>query len=112
MDNPNRQLLENFCKNHQEAAYQTLLQLHGPMVLGVCRRLLRDEQAAEDAFQATFLVLARNAASIRRPQSLASWLYGVARRVARRLKASLDRKEMSMSPLPDVSQAGGDPVAS
>src|SRR6266480_2067506 len=78
------QLLRRFRARGEESAFALLLQRHGPMVLGVCRRLLRQGQAAEDAFQATFLVLARNAASIRARDSLGSWLYGVAGRVALR----------------------------
>jgi RNA polymerase sigma factor (sigma-70 family) len=80
------QLLRRFRARGEEAAFALLLQRHGPMVLGVCRRLLRQEQDAEDAFQATFLVLARNAAAIRARDSLSSWLYGVARRVALRAR--------------------------
>jgi RNA polymerase sigma factor (sigma-70 family) len=80
------QLLGRFRARGEEAAFALLLQRHGPMVLGVCRRLLRQEQDAEDAFQATFLVLARKAASIRVWGSLASWLYGVARRIALRAR--------------------------
>jgi RNA polymerase sigma factor (sigma-70 family) len=65
-----------------EAAFEELLHRHGPMVLRVCRRMLGDQPSAEDAFQATFLVLAQRAQSIRRRDSLSSWLFGVARRVA------------------------------
>jgi RNA polymerase sigma-70 factor (ECF subfamily) len=76
------QLLERFLANHDDAAFRALLQRHGPMVLGVCRRLLRHEQDAEDAFQATFLLLVRKAAAIANRQAVGSWLYGVAYRVA------------------------------
>jgi RNA polymerase sigma factor (sigma-70 family) len=76
------ELLERFRCRREETAFAILLQRHGPMVLGVCRRVLDNLQDAEDAFQATFLVLVRNASSIRKGQSLASWLYGVAQRVA------------------------------
>jgi len=68
-----------------ESAFGELIRRHGQVVLGVCRRVLRHEQDAEDAFQATFLILARKAGSIR-GQSVRSWLFGVARHVALRLR--------------------------
>src|SRR3989442_11214222 len=74
--------LERFVAQRDEAAFQALVERHGPMVLAVCRRVLANFQDAEDAFQATFLVLARKAGSIGRPERLANWLYGVAYRVA------------------------------
>jgi RNA polymerase sigma factor (sigma-70 family) len=79
-------LLERFCATREEAAFGLLLQRHGPMVFAVCRRILHNLHDAEDAFQATFLVLVRKARSIRRRASLGSWLHGVARRVAMRAK--------------------------
>jgi RNA polymerase sigma factor (sigma-70 family) len=85
-------LLDRFRTHHEEAAFTALLGRHGPMVLGVCRHLLRHEQDAEDAFQATFLVLAKKAAAIREGPSLASWLHGVAYRVARRARRDAARR--------------------
>jgi RNA polymerase sigma factor (sigma-70 family) len=76
------QLLERFVTQQDEAAFEVLLWRHSAMVLGLCRRVLRQEQDAEDAFQATFLTLARRAASISSQQALGSWLYKVAYRIA------------------------------
>src|SRR5579883_3066932 len=70
-----------------EAAFAALVHRHGPMVLKVCRELLGDHHAVEDAFQATFLVLARKARTVRRPESLGRWLHGVAVRAARKARS-------------------------
>ena len=86
------QLLERFATRHDEAAFAALVALHGPMVLGVCRRMLRDGHDVEDAFQATFLVLVKRAGSIRDPGKLGPWLHGVARRVAMRARAEAARR--------------------
>ena len=86
------QLLERFVARHDEAAFAALVASHGPLVLGVCRRILRDEQEIEDAFQATFLVLVRRAGSIRDAGRLGPWLHGVARRVALRSRSEAARR--------------------
>ena len=79
------QLLEQFLSRRDEgaeAAFTALVSLHGPMVWDVCRGILSDPDAAEDAFQATFLILVCRAGSIRRRDAVGPWLHGVARRVA------------------------------
>jgi RNA polymerase sigma factor (sigma-70 family) len=95
-------LLERFVTQHDETAFGALVRRHGALVLGVCRRLLQHEQDAEDAFQATFLVLARRAASIRKRASLRSWLYGVAHRIARRAGSARRQRHTCKAPLDDV----------
>lgn len=79
-------LVERFTARHEEAAFTALLRRHGPMVLGVARRILHSVQDAEDVFQATFLLLARKVGAIRKPDAVASWLHGVAHRLALRAK--------------------------
>jgi RNA polymerase sigma factor (sigma-70 family) len=87
-----QQLLAKFSTIQDQTAFSALVRRHGPMVLGVLRRALRHEQDAEDAFQATFLVLARSAGSIRDVQALPSWLHGVSRRIAMKTKRSAARR--------------------
>ena len=86
-------LLRRFSRLRDEAAFAALVHRHGPLVLGVCRRVLRDADAAEDAFQATFLVLATKAAALRRPEGLAAWLYGTAHRLALRRRRTESRQQ-------------------
>jgi RNA polymerase sigma factor (sigma-70 family) len=82
-----RDLLLAFSAKADQAAFAELVRRHGPLVLGVCRRVLNDSPEAEDAFQAVFLVLARKARSLLRPELLGNWLYGVALRCARRVRS-------------------------
>ncbi|HEV3122319.1 MAG TPA: RNA polymerase sigma factor, partial [Isosphaeraceae bacterium] len=89
------QLLDRFVNRRgddSEAAFEELMHRHGPMVLRVCRGLLGDALSAEDAFQATFLVLAQRAGSIRQRDSVSSWLFGVARRVAAHARLGAARR--------------------
>src|SRR5579872_6354328 len=81
------QLLESFVANHDAAAFETLVRRHGRMVQGVCLRVLRNQHDAEDAFQATFLVLAHKAARVIPREMVGNWLYGVAHTTALRAKA-------------------------
>ena len=82
------QLLESFVSRREEAALEALVRRHGPMVWGVCRRVLRNHHDAEDAFQATFLVLVRKAASISPREMVGNWLYGVAHQTALKARAT------------------------
>src|SRR5271168_4363745 len=85
------QLLARFVAARDEIAFAALVRRHGPMVLGVCRRLLHHTQDAEDAFQATFLVLSRKAASLGKRELVGNWLYGTAYRAALEAKAAKRR---------------------
>jgi RNA polymerase sigma factor (sigma-70 family) len=103
------ELLDRFVTGQDEAAFEVLVWRHGGMVLGVCRRLLGREQDAEDAFQATFLVLVKKAGSIRRREALAGWLYRVACRAARAARqAGAARHEPLTEPLLDTLAAEAD----
>src|SRR5438128_4698200 len=100
-----QELLERFVTQKDEAAFTVLIERHGPMVLGVCRRALKQSQDAEDACQATFLVFARKAASIRKTASLGSWLHGIACRISTNLKRQQARrrkreKQAALPPAP------------
>ena len=98
---PDGQLLERYASRDgevSEMAFAALVERHGPMVLGVCRRLLSDSHLAEDAFQATFLVLARRAKSVRNRYSLGGWLHRVAHRIASRLSGPIERRKSRERP--------------
>src|SRR5438270_807516 len=98
-------LLEAFLTRHDEEAFTALVQRHGAMVLGVCRRVLGHVQDAEDACQAVYLLLARKAGTVRKRQSLGSWLHGVAFRVAANLRRDRARRRAREKPAADVAQA-------
>jgi RNA polymerase sigma factor (sigma-70 family) len=100
-----RELLERVLAAHDETAFQAILCRHGPMVFRVCRRVLHHEQDVEDAFQATFVVLARAARTIRKRGSLASWLHGVAYRAACKARACAARRRECAAPPEGPAQA-------
>lgn len=107
------ELLDRFATAREETAFAALVARHYPMVLGVCRRVVNHAQDAEDACQATFLALARQAATVRRREALAGWLYRVARRIALKARTSADRRAVrtdeaatvpaAMAATPDVT---------
>ena len=117
-----RQLLDLFVardghgeESDAEVAFEVLVERHGPMVRRLCRSLMNDRHDADDAFQATFLVLARRAASIRNREAVASWLCGVAGRVAARCAPKSDvadcwRASSPSRPARRPSRARGDPT--
>jgi RNA polymerase sigma factor (sigma-70 family) len=105
------QLLDRFARRRDEPAFSALVARHGPMVLGLFRRLLPDPQDAEDAFQAAFLVLARKAATVGRRAPLGPWLYGVAWRVAVRLRGRAARRRQRERPGVDLDALPADDAA-
>jgi RNA polymerase sigma factor (sigma-70 family) len=107
------QLLERYLRQRDQTAFAGLLHRHAPMVWAVCRRILAHHQDAEDAFQATFLVLARKAQSVKPPDLVGNWLYGVAQRVASSARTGLTRrrhKEKQGMALPDPPAAAPDDI--
>jgi len=99
------QLVERFVATGDEAAFEVLVWRHGAMVLGLCRRLLRHEQDAEDAFQATFLALVRKASNIGKRESVGSWLYKVAYRAALKARERANRRAAREGPLVETPAA-------
>src|SRR5262249_22081010 len=104
------ELLGRFIAARDEAAFEALVHRHGPMVFGVCRRLLGNGHDAEDAFQATFLILARKATSVVKRDAVGSWLFAVAQRTAREERTVLSRRrgrerQAGEMPHPEVAPA-------
>jgi hypothetical protein len=99
-----RQLLNCYVSTHDEAAFEALVRRHGPMVLGVCRRVLRDPHEADDAFQATFLVLICKAAGVVPGEMLPNWLYGVAHQTAVRAKSAASKRRLRERQVPQMPE--------
>src|SRR6266581_2305728 len=98
------QLLARFVSDQDEAAFAMLVRRHGPMVLGVSRRVLRHSQDAEDVLQATFLILARKARSVLNREAIGSWLYRVAYRAAQEARAMRARRRANEKQIDDTLQ--------
>jgi RNA polymerase sigma factor (sigma-70 family) len=98
------QLLGRFLERREGPVFEAIVRRHGPMVWGVCRRVLRDHHDAEDAFQATFLVLARKASSVLPREKLGNWLYGVAYQTARKARAMRAKRRVRDGQVPDMPE--------
>lgn len=105
-DTSDGQLLRAFASDHDQSAFAALMQRHGPLVLGLCRRILQDDHEAEDVYQAAFLVLARKARSLTQYGSLANWLYTVTYRLALRARSQQARRharERQVDAMPEMA---------
>ncbi len=107
---PDTDLIGRFVDQRDERAFAALVEQHGPMVLSLCRRVLGNANAAQDAFQAVWLILARKAASLGRPEALSAWLHGVALRVARKARTSGARRREERLPAAEPAAPQGDPL--
>src|SRR5438309_7693817 len=104
------ELLDRYVAHKDEAAFEGLVRRHGRMVLNVCRRVVHDDHTAEDAFQATFLVLVRKAASVQPREAVGNWLYGVAYRTALKARAGWSRqrvREKTLAQAPEPAAPTG-----
>jgi RNA polymerase sigma factor (sigma-70 family) len=112
-EDPSRQtdgeLLTAFCRSLDQSAFEALLHRHGPMVLGVCRRLLDNEQDVADAFQATWVVLMRRAAAIVPAEAVGNWLYGVAYRTALHARRDICRRRVREKQVSEMPQPSTEP---
>jgi RNA polymerase sigma factor (sigma-70 family) len=106
-DAPDGELLRRFARNNDAVAFEQMLRRHGPMVRGVCRRVLRDGNDVDDAFQATFLLLVRKAGGLRKPDRLGPWLHGVALRTALKAREQTARRRES----PIAAEPAGPPTS-
>jgi RNA polymerase sigma factor (sigma-70 family) len=104
-------LVKRYVQERDEAAFEAILRRHGPMVLGVCWRVLRNRQDAEDAFQATFLVLVRKASQLRSPGLVGNWLYGVAYRTALHARNAAARRRVEEAAVVARTEIPEDPCA-
>jgi RNA polymerase sigma factor (sigma-70 family) len=104
------ELLERFGCDGDESAFEAVVERYGPMVMGACRRVLGDAQEAEDAFQATFLLLVRRARALKRPDLLGNWLYGAALRIARKARARAARRAEREQAVPTTPPPAPDPM--
>lgn len=111
-DSPDRELLERFADRGEEAAFEALLRRHGPLVLGVCRRMLSNPHDVDDAFQATFFIFVRKARAIARGDAVGSWLYRVAYHAAVKVRAAAARRQSREAPLPETEVAAVDTAES
>jgi RNA polymerase sigma factor (sigma-70 family) len=98
------QLLDGFVERRDASAFEAIVERYGPLVWRVCRRVLRDHHDADDAFQATFLVLARKAASVMPREKLGNWLYGVAYQTAMKAKATTYKWRAREKQVPDMPE--------
>src|SRR5262249_53369416 len=110
---PDAELLRHYLATRDESAFAALVRRHGPMVFAVCQSVLRRRHDAEDAFQAVFLVLARKAGSIRRPESLSSFLHGVAYRMSLKARADNARRQSRevKAPFPEPAVSASDDLS-